>query len=95
MPYDISDDDLPQTVKDGLKGRGWRFDASAQEWRKYNGEDQHFSPVPGDHARQFANDVEAILRTPEPPAEDADNMSSTQVQNFVGDAQPSSENDGA
>lgn len=83
--YDISDDDLPQDVKHGLQAKGWRFDASAQEWRKYNDADQHFSPVPGDHQRIWASDVTAVVAEiaageVKEPFPGAESLSSKQVQ---------------
>lgn len=82
MAYDISDDELPDAVIVGLKTRGWKWDASAQEWRLHN-EQGPFSPIKGDHVRQFDIDVSAAVEDAVTPGnlDRADNMSSNQVQN--------------
>lgn len=57
--YDISDDDLPEAFKEGMKAKGWVWDGSAQEWRHHN-EQGPFSPHRADHVRAWEADGAAV-----------------------------------
>jgi hypothetical protein len=55
MSYDIQDDELPLRVRVKLRERGWRWDASAQSWRK-----DTYSNNAEDHSRAWAPTIAAI-----------------------------------
>lgn len=92
--YDIQDDALPTAVVAKLHARGWRFDADAQEWRKYNDSNEHFSPHQADHnrawllvIREVVAEVEAETAAAQNNATPghigtADDLRSTQVKDF-------------
>lgn len=79
MSYDITDDDLPPQVIEGLKAKSWQWDASAQAWRLHN-DAGNFSPNPLDHVRQFEKDVDAVLLALSSAENPGDQMKSPQVQ---------------
>lgn len=82
-------DDLPRLVVHGLKARGWRWDADAQEWRQYNGAGEPFSPIQADHVRAFAIDVAAVVQENEAEQQAASSQSSAQsVPDFAVDPGP-------
>lgn len=55
--FDISEENLPRLVAHAIKARGWRWDASAQEWRKHDDQGNNRSHNAADHATWFAHDI--------------------------------------
>jgi len=92
--YDISDDDLPEDVQDGLKAKGWRFDADHQEWRWHNDQGS-FSPHQADHQRAFDVDVAAVIAALAADTDEGgDQMRSEQVRENDDNYAPADEDTG-